>query len=73
MGTNAERLLRISSVAAGGNGHWHIYYGRYYVGCIHPSVGGWCVRLHGLLLGEFAELEAARRAVAEWYYGPGAF
>jgi len=32
-----DRLLRFSSVAAGGNGHWHIYYGVFYVGSIHRS------------------------------------
>ena len=70
MSVTPDRLLSFSSVAAGGNSHWHIYYGRYYVGSIHGSSGSWSVRHLELLLGDFAELEEAKRAVAEWYYGP---
>jgi len=29
----------------------------------------WRVWLHNLPLGNFEELEVAKRAVAEWYYG----
>jgi hypothetical protein len=73
MPSTPERLLNFSSVAAGGNSHWHIYYGRYYVGSIHGSCGGgWSVWHLECRLGDFAELEEAKRAVAEWYYGPGA-
>jgi hypothetical protein len=64
-----ERLLKFSPVAAGGDGHLHIYYGQFYVGVINPGAR-WRVWLHNLTLGEFDELEAAKRAVAEWYYGP---
>jgi len=70
MSFSADRLLRFSSVAAGGSGHWHIYYGQYYVGSIQHLSGAWCVRHHGIPLGRFAELEAAQGVVAEWYYGP---
>ena len=72
MSSSPDRLLRFSSVVAGGNGHWHIYYGRYYVGSINGSCGRWCVRHLECRLGDFAGLEDAKRAVAEWYYGPGA-
>ena len=72
MSAAPDRLLAFSSVAAGGDSHWHIYYGRYYVGTITRSYGAWCAWHLGLLLGTFATLEDAKRAVAEWYYGPGA-
>jgi hypothetical protein len=66
----ADRLLEFSQVAAGGSEYWHIYYGRYYVGRILRSHIGWCVWHLEMLLGDFAELEEAKQAVAEWYYGP---
>jgi hypothetical protein len=51
---------------------WHIYYGAFFVGIIHPRAGdGWRVWLHGERLGEFASLDEAKRSVSEWYYGPG--
>jgi hypothetical protein len=65
-----DRLLEFSSVAAGGSEYWHIYYGRYYVGRILRSHIGWCVWHLEMLLGDFAELEEAKRAFADWYYGP---
>jgi hypothetical protein len=70
MSEPSNRLLAFSSVAAGGNSYWHIYYGRYYVGRILRSRIGWGVWHLEMLLGDFAELEEAKRAVAEWYYGP---
>jgi hypothetical protein len=70
MSVSADRLLKFSAVAAGGSGHWHIYYGRYYVGSIHRASGPWCVWHHGIHLGDFAELDGAKKVVAEWYYGP---
>ena len=73
MATQPDRLLKFSLVEAGGSEYWHVYYGRYFVGAIHGSCeGGWCVWHLELLLGDFAELEEAKRAVAEWYYGPDA-
>jgi len=72
MSSAPDRLLRFSSVAAGGSSHWHIYYGRFFVGTINRSFGGWCARHLEVKLGEFAELEEAKRAVAAWYYGPDA-
>ncbi len=65
-----DRLLEFSSVAAGGSEYWHVYYNRYYVGRILGAPGNWSVWHVELLLGDFAELEDAKRAVAEWYYGP---
>lgn len=66
--------LRLSAVAAGLDvrGGVHIYYGRRYVGAIHPVRVHWRVWLHGVPLGDFPSLDVARRTVAEWYYGPGA-
>ncbi|HEX3125304.1 MAG TPA: hypothetical protein VHQ21_18540 [Rhodanobacteraceae bacterium] len=66
-----DSLLKFSSVAAGGTGHWHIYYGHTYVGVINPAGDRWRVWLHDLTLGEFDALAMAKQAVAEWYYGPG--
>ncbi len=69
----ADRLLNFSPLHAGSAlVSWHIYYGAYYVGIINPAGERWRVWMHGLQLGEFDVLNDAKRAVAEWYYGPGA-
>jgi hypothetical protein len=60
--------FKFSPVAADGVGHLHIYYGQFYVGVINPGAR-WRVWLHNLPLGDFDELEVAKRAVAEGYYG----
>jgi hypothetical protein len=69
-----DRLLKLSAVNAAGDVRacWHIYYGTHYVGVINPAGARWRVWLHQSLLGEFDALDSAKRAVAEWYYGPGA-
>ena len=67
------RLLKLSPLHAGSaRVSWHIYYGAYYVGIINPAGERWRVWLNGVTLGEFGSLDEAKRAVAEWYYGPGA-
>ena len=67
-----DSLLRFSNVVAGREvlGGVQVYYAGFYVGKISHSCGIWSARLHDILLGEFAALDDARRAVAEWYYGP---
>ena len=68
-----DPLLKLSSVNAGAaRASWHVYYGANYVGIINLAGERWRVWLHELQLGEFDALNGAKRAVAEWYYGPGA-
>jgi len=68
----SDRLLRFCAVVAGRDvrGHVQVYYGDYYVGCISPAGTRWRAWLHGIALGDFDESVQARRAVAQWYYGP---
>lgn len=74
LGDMVDCLLRLSSVTAGldARGGVQIYYGHRYVGAIHPAGELWRVWLHSEPLGDFRHLGLACRAVAEWYYGPGA-
>jgi len=72
MSAPSDRLLSFSSVEGGGQGCWYIYYGKYYVGRILRSHLGWCVWHLEIRLGDFSALEEAKRAVAQWYYGPRA-
>jgi len=67
-------LLKLTPVSTAGDyvrACWHVYYGSFYVGIVRPCAGdSWRVWLHGVALGEFGSLDEARRAVAQWYYGP---
>lgn len=47
-------------------GSAHVYYRHRYLGQIHPVPAGWRVSLYAESLGEFAEIEDAKRTVFEW-------
>ena len=70
MASDGDRLLRFSSVSAGGDGHWHAYYGAYYVGSIHRNPAGWCAWHLQCSLGLFPGVDEAKQALEECYYGP---